>query len=115
MKEEIIRGADPLTPRLVPQVMTAQEDAEVLNVTLSTIYNLRDRGTLPQLTKLPGVRFAAKDVMDLIGVDTYFYTPQKMKDLQRELLRKDASIKTLEGLLRGAAATILDGMKIAGV
>lgn len=115
MKEEFIRAADPLTPRLVPQVMTAQEAAEVLNVSLSTIYNLRDRGTLSQLTKLPGVRFAAKDVMDLIGVDTYFYTPQKMKDLQRELERKDARIKTLEGLLRGAAATILDGMKIAGV
>ncbi len=83
MKEEIIRGADPLTPRLVPQVMTAQEAAEVLNVSLSTIYNLRDRGTLPQLTKLPGVRFAAKDVMDLIGVDTYFYTPQKMNWRER--------------------------------
>lgn len=48
-----------------PKVMTAQEAAEVLNVSLSTIYNLRDRGTLPQLTKLPGVRFAAKDVLPL--------------------------------------------------
>lgn len=32
-----------------PKVMTAQEAAEVLNVSLSTIYNLRDRGTLPQI------------------------------------------------------------------
>lgn len=27
-----------------PKVMTAQEAAEVLNVSLSTIYNLRDHG-----------------------------------------------------------------------
>lgn len=111
MKEEFIRAADPLTPRLVPQVMTAQEAAEVLNVSLSTIYNLRDRGTLPQLTKLPGVRFAAKDVMDIVGVNTYFFTPSRMKELQRELDRKDARIKALEALLRGAASTILDGLK----
>ena len=56
-----------------PKVMTAQEAAEVLNVSLSTIYNLRDRGTLPQLTKLPGVRFAAKDVLALVG-DLGVYT-----------------------------------------
>ena len=105
MKAEFSRGADPPTPRLVPQVMTAQEAAEVLNVSLSTIYNLRDRGTLPQLTKLPGVRFAAKDVMDLIGVDTYFYT------LQQELARKDVRIKTLEELLRRAATTIWEGLR----
>ena len=111
MKAEFSRGADPPTPRLVPQVMTAQEAAEVLNVSLSTIYNLRDRGTLPQLTKLPGVRFAAKDVMDIVGVNSYFYTPARMKELQRELDRKDARIKTLEALLRGAASTILDGLK----
>ena len=83
MKAEFSRGADPPTPRLVPQVMTAQEAAEVLNVSLSTIYNLRDRGTLPQLTKLPGVRFAAKDVR----------------------------IKTLEELLRRAATTIWEGLR----
>lgn len=111
MKAEFSRGADPPTPRLVPQVMTAQEAAEVLNVSLSTIYNLRDRGTLPQLTKLPGVRFAAKDVMDLIGVDTYFYTPQKMKELQQELARKDVRIMTLEELLRRAATTIWEGLR----
>lgn len=98
-----------------PKVMTAQEAAEVLNVSLSTIYNLRDRGTLPQIKKLPGVRFAAKDVLALVGEQTWEYTPQRMKVLQRELERKDARIKTLEGLLRGAAATILNGMKIAGV
>lgn len=53
-----------------PKVMTAQEAAEVLNVSLSTIYNLRDRGTLPQIKKLPGVRFAAKDVLALVGEQT---------------------------------------------
>lgn len=58
-----------------PKVMTAQEAAEVLNVSLSTIYNLRDRGTLPQIKKLPGVRFAAKDVLALVGEQTWEYTP----------------------------------------
>ena len=57
-----------------PKVMTAQEAAEVLNVSLSTIYNLRDRGTLPQIKKLPGVRFAAKDVLALVGEQTWEYT-----------------------------------------
>ena len=98
-----------------PKVMTAQEAAEVLNVSLSTIYELRNKGTLPQIKKLPGVRFAAKDVLALVGEQTWEYTPQRMKDLQRELERKNARIKTLEGLLRGAAATLLDGRKIAGV
>ena len=111
MKAEFSRGTDPPSPKLPPQVMTAQEAAEVLNVSLSTIYNLRDRGTLPQIKKLPGVRFTAKDVMDIVGVNTYFYTPQRMKELQRELDRKDARIKALEALLRGAASTILDGLK----
>ena len=96
-----------------PKVMTAQEAAEVLNVSLSTIYNLRDRGTLPQLTKLPGVRFAAKDVLALVGEQIWEYTPQRMKDLQRELERKDARIKTLEGLLRGASL-IAAGLITAG-
>ena len=36
---------------------TVEEVAEVLGVSKSSVYNLRNAGTIHQLTKLPGVLF----------------------------------------------------------
>ena len=38
-------------------VMKADEAAEVLNEGKSTVYDLCDRGILPRIKKLPGLRF----------------------------------------------------------
>lgn len=97
------------------QVLTAQEAAKVLNVSLSTIYNLRDRGTLPQIKDLPGVRFATKDVLSIVGVDALGYSPRAMQELQRELVAKDERIKALEATLKGTASSILDALRREGI
>ena len=97
------------------QVLTAQEAAKVLNVSLSTIYNLRDRGTLPQIKDLPGVRFAVKDVMAIIGVDALSYSPTAMRKLKQELKAKEERIKVLEATLKGTASSILDALKRNGI
>ena len=48
-------------------VLKADEAADILNVGISTIYDLRNRGILPQIKNLAGVRFRAKDVYALAG------------------------------------------------
>lgn len=66
-------------------VLTVGETAELLNVAASTVYDLRNRGVLPQIKNLSGVRFRAKDVYALAGVADAVntYTPANFEGLQR--------------------------------
>lgn len=70
-------------------VMKADEAAEVLNVGKSTVYDLRNRNILPQLTDLPGVRFRAKDVYALAKLkqNQEECSPFQFRQLQDELKR----------------------------
>nr|DAS16303.1 MAG TPA: helix-turn-helix domain protein [Caudoviricetes sp.] len=49
---------------------TVDETAEVLGISKSSVYNLRNAGTIHQLTKLPGVLFSVKEVQDIAGLET---------------------------------------------
>ncbi len=56
MKAEFSRGADPPTPRLVPQVMTAQEAARQAQEANTYKWKLSER----ELKELMGAEAAAK-------------------------------------------------------
>lgn len=49
---------------------TVEEVAEVLGISKSSVYNLRNAGTIHQLTKLPGVLFSVVEVQNLAGLET---------------------------------------------
>lgn len=49
---------------------TVEEVAEVLGVSKSSVYNLRNAGTIHQLTKLPGVLFSVKEIQEVAGLET---------------------------------------------
>lgn len=49
---------------------TVDETAEVLGISKSSVYNLRNVGTIHQLTKLPGVLFSVKEIQEVAGLET---------------------------------------------
>lgn len=49
---------------------TVDETAEVLGISKSSVYNLRNAGTIHQLTKLPGVLFSVKEIQEIAGLET---------------------------------------------
>lgn len=49
---------------------TVDETAEVLGISKSSVYNLRNAGTIHQLAKLPGVLFSVKEIQNLAGLET---------------------------------------------
>lgn len=49
---------------------TVDETAEVLGISKSSVYNLRNAGTINQLTKLPGVLFSVKEIQEVAGLET---------------------------------------------
>lgn len=49
---------------------TVDETAEVLGISKSSVYNLRNAGTIHQLTKLPGVMFSVKEIQSIAGLET---------------------------------------------
>ena len=49
---------------------TVDETAEVLGISKSSVYNLRNAGTIHQLTKLPGVLFSVKEIQSIAGLET---------------------------------------------
>ena len=48
---------------------TVEETAEVLGISKSSVYNLRNAGTIHQLTKLPGVLFSVKEIQSIAGLE----------------------------------------------
>lgn len=49
---------------------TVDETAEVLGISKSSVYNLRNAGIIHQLTKLPGVLFSVKEIQEVAGLET---------------------------------------------
>lgn len=94
-------------------VLKADEAAEVLNVGMSTIYDLRNRGILPQLKNLPGVRFRSKDVYALAGgrQNLEEYSPYQFHQLQNEL----ANEKARNQRIRSAALALLTAISEEGL
>ena len=84
-------------------VYTVSDVAKLLKCTETSVYNMRDKGTLHQLKGVAGVRFSKKEVESLVGIDDE-YTPiafRKMKveveKLQQENNRLKREIKKITG------------------
>ncbi|MCH4097441.1 MAG: helix-turn-helix domain-containing protein [Acidaminococcus provencensis] len=94
-------------------VMKADEAAEVLNVGKSTVYDLCDRGILPRIKKLPGLRFRAQDVYALAKLkqNQEEYSPYQFRQLQTELANERARNQRI----RSAALALLTAISEEGM
>lgn len=74
---------------------TVEEVAEVLGVSKSSVYNLRNAGTIHQLTKLPGVLFSVEEIQNLAGLETEINAVnyRALKAENEELAEENARLK----------------------
>lgn len=75
---------------------TVDETAEVLGISKSSVYNLRNAGTIHQLTKLPGVLFSVKEIQSIAGLETEVNSVnyRALKAENEELAKENAKLKT---------------------
>ena len=75
---------------------TVDETAEVLGISKSSVYNLRNAGTIHQLTKLPGVLFSVKEIQEIAGLETEVNAViyRALKAENEELAKENAKLKT---------------------
>lgn len=80
---------------------TVDETAEVLGISKSSVYNLRNAGTIHQLTKLPGVLFSVKEIQEIAGLETeinavnYRALKRECEELAEENTRLKNDIKKI--------------------
>ena len=74
---------------------TVEEVAEVLGVSKSSVYNLRNNGVIHQLTKLPGVLFSVKEIQSIAGLETEINAVnyRALKAENEELAKENAKLK----------------------
>ena len=74
---------------------TVEEVAEVLGVSKSSVYNLRNNGVIHQLTKLPGVLFSVKEIQSIVGLETEINAVnyRALKAENEELAKENAKLK----------------------
>ena len=75
---------------------TVEEVAEVLGISKSSVYNLRNAGTIHQLTKLPGVLFSVKEIQEIAGLETEINAVnyRALKRECEELAEENAKLKS---------------------
>lgn len=80
---------------------TVEEVAEVLGVSKSSVYNLRNNGVIHQLIKLPGVLFSVKEIQEVAGLETeinavnYRALKRECEELTEENARLKNDIKKI--------------------
>lgn len=74
---------------------TVEEVAEVLGVSKSSVYNLRNNGVIHQLKKLPGVLFSVKEIQNIAGLETEVNAVnyRALKAENEELAEENAKLK----------------------
>ena len=74
---------------------TVDETAEVLGISKSSVYNLRNAGTIHQITKLPGCLFSAKEIQSIAGLETEVNAVnyRALKAENEELAKENAKLK----------------------
>ena len=89
-------------------VLKAEEAAEILNVGISSIYDMRNRNVLPQLTDLPGVRFRAKDVYALAKLkqNQEECSPYQFRNLKSELTQTKLQLARIKAAALALIAEI---------
>ena len=84
-------------------VYTANQVAELFQISLTAVYDLRNKGKLKQLPNVSGVRFSKKEVEALAGVDSeysaigYRKLKNEVETLREENNRLKNSIKKITG------------------
>ena len=75
---------------------TVEEVADVLGISKSSVYNLRNAGTIHQLTKLPGVLFSVKEIQEITGLETEINAVnyRALKAENEELAKENAKLKS---------------------
>lgn len=74
---------------------TVDETAEVLGISKSSVYNLRNNGVIHQLKKLPGVLFSAVEIQSIAGLETEVNAVnyRALKAENEELAKENAKLK----------------------
>ena len=82
-------------------VYTANQVAELFQISLTAVYDLRNKGKLRQLPNVSGVRFSKKEVEALAGVESeysaigYRKLKNEVERLQKENNRLKSEIKKI--------------------
>lgn len=71
-------------------VYTANQVAELFQISLTAVYDLRNKGKLKQLPNVSGVRFSKKEVEALAGIESEYSAIgyRKLKN-EVEILREE--------------------------
>lgn len=84
-------------------VYTANQVAELFQISLTAVYDLRNKGKLKQLQNVSGVRFSKKEVEALAGVESeysaigYRKLKNEVETLREENNRLKREIKKITG------------------
>ena len=84
-------------------VYTANQVAELFQISLTAVYDLRNKGKLKQLPNVSGVRFSKKEVEALAGVESeysaicYRKLKNEVEALREENNRLKREIKKITG------------------
>lgn len=84
-------------------VYTASQVAELFQISLTAVYDLRNKGKLKQLPNVSGVRFSKKEVEALAGVESeysaigYRKLKNEVETLREENNRLKREIKKITG------------------
>ena len=84
-------------------VYTANQVAELFQISLTAVYDLRNKGKLKQLPNVSGVRFSKKEVEALAGVESeysaigYRKLKNEVETLREENNRLKREIKKITG------------------
>lgn len=82
-------------------VYTANQVAELFQISISAVYDLRNKGKLKQLPNMSGVRFNKKEVEALVGVESeysaigYRKLKNEVERLEKENNRLKSEIKKI--------------------
>jgi len=77
-------------------VYTANQVAELFQISLTAVYDLRNKGKLKQLPNVSGVRFSKKEVEALAGVESEYSAIgyRKLKKRGRAIRKRKQKVKS---------------------
>ena len=87
-------------------VYTVSDVAKLLKCKETSVYNLRDKGTLHQLKGVAGVRFSKKEVESLVGLDDE-YTPIAYRKLKCEVEQLKTENQNLKNSIKKITGDLL--------
>jgi hypothetical protein len=87
-------------------VYTANQVAELFQISISAVYDLRNKGKLKQLPNMSGVRFNKKEVEALAGIESE-YSAIGYRKLKNEVERLEKENKKLKSEIKKITGDLL--------